>query len=422
MRITQGMIQNSSLNTMYNNMNNLNTLYNQMNTLKKIQRPSDDPIIAGRSLKLRLNVMEAEQYSGNVDEAVSWMSVTEAALKNTTEIIKDIRTRCVQASNGTLTSEDRLKIVSDMEQLYSQLKQESNVTYAGRYVFSGYKTDQPVFFEKETKLENNTKLKESMRLTGDMQLSAETELKGDMTIKAGSEIKTDIVLKTTDIKTPDLSVTPLPEGIEVNGDVVTIKAGTDTISLGVDIVIKEGTKLQAGTTLPKGVEVPKGTELQAGTKLPAGVLNPNVHGYSEGQNIEYEIGVNNTLNVNTLGMPEMMHKLLNNIEDMIAKISDESMTDDQLNEVFTDMIGHMDERLKETSKMTADLGSKQNRLEYTQSRLQDDKTNFTELLSNTEDVDLEEVYVEFNAQYMIYQSGLQATSKIIMNTLADFLR
>lgn len=422
MRITQGMIQNSSLNTMYNNMGNLNNLYNQMNTLKKIQRPSDDPIIAGRSLKLRLNVMEAEQYSGNVDEAVSWMSVTEAALKNTTEIIKDIRTRCVQASNGTLTPEDRLKIVSDMEQLYSQLKQESNVTYAGRYVFSGYKTDQPVFFEKETKIENSVKLEESMRLTGDMQLSAETELTGDITIKAGSEITTDIVLKTTDIKTPDLSVTPLPEGIEINGDVVTIKAGTNTTSLGVDVVIEEGTKLPAGTTLPKGVEVPKETELIAGTKLPAGVLNPNVHGYSEGQNIEYEIGVNNTLNVNTLGMPEMMHKLLNNIEDMIAKISDGTVTDEQLNEVFTEMIGHMDERLKETSKMNADLGSKQNRLDYTQLRLQDDKTNFTELLSNIEDVDLEEVYVEFNAQYMIYQSGLQATSKIIMNTLADFLR
>lgn len=421
MRITQGMIQNSSLNTMYNNMNNLNTLYNQMNTLKKIQRPSDDPIIAGRSLKLRLNVMEAEQYSSNVDEAVSWMEVTEAALDNTTEIIKDIRTRCVQASNGTLTEEDRMKLVSDMEQLYNQLKQESNVTYAGRYVFSGYKTDQPVFLEKETELDKDTELKAPMKLTGEMELSDETELKGEITIKAGTLITTDIVLKTTDIKTPDLSVSPLPEGIEVTGDVVTIKAGTDTSSLSVDVVIQEGTKLQAGTTLPKGVEVPVGTQLSAGTKLPAGVLNPNVHGYSKGQNIEYEIGVNNTININTLGMPEMMHKLLNNIEDMIAQISDEDVTDEQLNEIFTGMIGDMDERLKETSKMTADLGSRQNRLEYTQSRLEDDQINFTELLSNTEDVDLEEVYVEFNAQYMIYQSGLQATSKIIMNTLADFL-
>ncbi|WP_053983201.1 flagellar hook-associated protein FlgL [Niameybacter massiliensis] len=410
MRITQGMIQNSSLNTMYNNMGNLNNLYNQMNTLKKIQRPSDDPIIAGRSLKLRLNVMEATQHASNVDEATSWMEVTEAALKNTTEIIKDIRTRCVQASNGTLTSEDRQKIVSDMKQLYNQLKQEANVTYAGRYVFSGYKTDQPVFLEKETKLEKDLELKADLKLTGDMtlkkelELSADTIVTEDITLPAGTAVTVDPVDS---------------DRVVVNDDgTVTIKASTSNPpeKLGATVTIPAGTELKANTTIPTG------TTLPAGEMLPAGVLNPAVHGYTDGQRIEYEIGVNNTLDVNTLGMPEMMNKLLNNIEGMLDKLSDDSLTDEELNQIFTDMIGEMDNRLKETSEMTAELGSKQNRLEYTQSRLEDDKTNFTELLSNTEDVDLEDVYVEFNTQYMIYQSGLQATSKIIMNTLADFLR
>lgn len=420
MRITQGMIQNSSLNTMYNNMNNLNSLYNQMNTLKKIQRPSDDPIIAGRSLKLRLNVMESEQHSNNVDEATSWMSVTEAALKNTTEIIKDIRTRAVQASNGTLTTEDRNKIVSDMKQLYNQLKQEANVTYAGRYVFSGYKTDQPVFLEKATKLDKDTELKQEMKLVEDMKVDADLTLGGDITIKAGTVINEDIKLPAGAI------ADPLPEGVEkdaVTGE-LTIKASTGDPKqpLKADVIIKAGTTLPAGTTIPQGASIPAGTTLPAGITLPAGTLNPAIHGYTEGQRIEYEIGVNNTLDVNTLGMPEMMNKLLGNIENMINTISDPNVTDEQLNKMFTGMIEEMDSRLKETSVMTADLGSKQNRLEYTQSRLKDDKTNYTELLSNTEDVDLEDIYVEFNTQYMIYQSGLQATSKVIMNTLADFLR
>lgn len=407
MRITQGMIQNSSLNSMYNNMGKINSLYNQMNTLKKIQRPSDDPIIAGRSLKLRLNVMEAEQHASNVDEAVSWMSVTEAALKNTTEMIKDIRTRAVQAANGVLTTEDRNKIVSDMKQLYNQLKQESNVTYSGRYVFSGYKTDQPVFLEKATKLEQEVELKADMTVVEDMTVA------GDMPIKAGSIINEDIILKNTAIDAP------LPDGVVDNGDgTITIKAsvGEPKEPTKVDITIKEGTVINTGTAIPKGATIPRGTQ------LPAGTLNPSIHGHIQGQKIEYEIGVNNTLDVNTLGMPEMMHRLLGNIEDMISAISDPDATDEQLNQMFTGMIEQMDERLKETSIMTADLGSKQNRLEYTQSRLKDDQTNYTELLSNVEDVDLEEVYVEFNTQYMIYQSGLQATSKVIMNTLADFLR
>ena len=43
------------------------------------------------------------------------------------------------------------------------------------------------------------------------------------------------------------------------------------------------------------------------------------------------------------------------------------------------------------------------------------------VLSETEDIDMEEVYTNFNVQYATYQSALQAMSKVITNTLADYL-
>ncbi len=61
------------------------------------------------------------------------------------------------------------------------------------------------------------------------------------------------------------------------------------------------------------------------------------------------------------------------------------------------------------------------RIDYVKSRLTEQKTTFKNLLSETEDVDIEETYVEFNTQYATYQSALKATSKIITNTLADYL-
>ncbi|MGL6173166.1 MAG: flagellar hook-associated protein 3, partial [Cellulosilyticaceae bacterium] len=115
MRVTGGMIRNNSLNSLYDNMSRLDTLFSQMDTMKKIQKPSDDPIILGRSLKLRLNVMENEQHQSNVDEANAWMDVTETALSNMTEILKEIRTKCNQAANDTLTPEDRQKIQLEIE-------------------------------------------------------------------------------------------------------------------------------------------------------------------------------------------------------------------------------------------------------------------------------------------------------------------
>lgn len=397
MRVTNGMMQNNSISALYTNMGRMDKLFYQMNTLKKIQRPSDDPIVAGRSMKLRLNVMEAEQHASNVDEATAWMSVTEAALKNTTEIIKSIREKANYAANGTHTAEDRQKITDEITQLYEQLKQEANVTYAGRYVFSGYKTDQPVIFEKDTNLSEDVELKKSLSTTG------KTTIIEGSTLKAGTVLKEDITIEGVDYKA---------------GDVL----GAD-VKLTADVTFEKGVDLAEGSTLKGAVKDPITGEItKEGTKLPKGTLNPNVLGYVDTQDISYEVGTNTTIEINTKGVPDMMHKFEKNIADMLEALKDPTKTDAEINELFTGMLEEMDDRLAETSQMESELGSKQNRLQYTQERLNDDKTNLTELLSNTENVDIEEVYVEFNTQYMVYQSALQATSKIVMNSLADFLR
>ena len=45
MRITNGILINNSLNNINNNKTNMDTLNTQLASEKKIQRPSDDPII-----------------------------------------------------------------------------------------------------------------------------------------------------------------------------------------------------------------------------------------------------------------------------------------------------------------------------------------------------------------------------------------
>ena len=60
----------------------------QRSTEKKINRPSDDPIIALRSLRLRTSVNQTDQYlNKNVEDAESWLTVTEDAIKTLSDII-----------------------------------------------------------------------------------------------------------------------------------------------------------------------------------------------------------------------------------------------------------------------------------------------------------------------------------------------
>ena len=53
MRITNQMMINSSIANIQTNKSQINTMDTQLSTQKKINKPSDDPIIAIRALRLR---------------------------------------------------------------------------------------------------------------------------------------------------------------------------------------------------------------------------------------------------------------------------------------------------------------------------------------------------------------------------------
>jgi len=62
MRITTKVMQNNSLSNINTNKKLQDQLNTQMATEKKINRPSDDPVVAIRALRLRTNVSQVTQY------------------------------------------------------------------------------------------------------------------------------------------------------------------------------------------------------------------------------------------------------------------------------------------------------------------------------------------------------------------------
>ena len=157
MRITNQMMTNSMLSHINQNKVNMSTLENQYSTGKKILKPSDDPIVAVRALKLRSNLTELSQYlEKNIPDAESWMDVSESALDNVNSILTQMNKYCVQGSSDTLTAEDRANILQNLIQLKEQIYQEGNSQYAGRYVFTGYKTDTPLIYTSDTAYKKDT--------------------------------------------------------------------------------------------------------------------------------------------------------------------------------------------------------------------------------------------------------------------------
>ncbi|NLW41410.1 MAG: flagellar hook-associated protein FlgL [Tissierellia bacterium] len=144
MRVTNNMLVNNMVYNLNQNLKKLEKLQYQLATGKKFRVPSDDPIGASKSLKFNTDISKLEQYERNVKDALSWMSDTEAALGEIGEVLKRAKELTVDAANGTKTTEDLNKIREEIDQLKEHLIQIANTTYAGRHVFSGYKTDKPL--------------------------------------------------------------------------------------------------------------------------------------------------------------------------------------------------------------------------------------------------------------------------------------
>ena len=70
MRITNKIMQRNNLSNINTNKVYQDKLSTQMSTQKKVNRPSDDPVVSIRALRLRSNVTEVTQYySKNIPDA-----------------------------------------------------------------------------------------------------------------------------------------------------------------------------------------------------------------------------------------------------------------------------------------------------------------------------------------------------------------
>lgn len=146
MRITNNMLVSNMTYNLNSTLQRLERLQYEMTEGKKFRVPSDDPIGASKSLKFNTDISKVEQYLRNTKDAASWMKETESALKEINSVLHRVNELTVQAANGT-NSEDLDKIKEEIKELKGHLIQIGNTTYAGRSIFTGFKTDKPLLDE-----------------------------------------------------------------------------------------------------------------------------------------------------------------------------------------------------------------------------------------------------------------------------------
>ena len=139
-------MQNTSLRNLNINKALQEKLMNQSSTGKKITRPSDDPVIAIRSLKLNSSLDKIDQYyEKNASDAESWLELTDSALTTVNSILtNDIRYNIIKAKSSYTTVKDREAVITHLRKAMEEICSTGNADSGGRSIFTGYRTDIPL--------------------------------------------------------------------------------------------------------------------------------------------------------------------------------------------------------------------------------------------------------------------------------------
>ncbi|WP_342758463.1 flagellar hook-associated protein FlgL [Kineothrix sedimenti] len=512
MRMTNKIMQNNSLYNINNNKVLQDKLSTQMSTQKKITRPSDDPVIAIRALRLRSDVSQIKQYyEKNAPDAESWLKVTADALNTTTSVIEDMLEQCTKGSNKDLGVEQLDIIVTQLKSLKSEFYATGNVDYAGRYVFAGYRTDTTL-----TYTENKT---ENFEITEQLDISALDTINytsiGDLKgiSSANYDPETDGAIADTTIKNNDIyrirlsydslkdgvpSVTKYDAGTDAYVDVfpsVTTMSSTanpnpyDYIVQNPDavVLVPETGELLIGADAYDDYitgAVDSGQEIRVTYEKDSwkdGDLRPQHYfactytdsatgktiDYNEGyltdegasQIIQYDVGYNQKIRINTTADEVFTLDVDRNIDDLEsalaalkeigeAKTNLDNMLDgmtegeagydelkatadaadkaytyirENIQKMFEGLITKVNGTLDNTSVAITDNGTRGSRLDLITNRLMTQKTTFQTLQSANEDVDITEVTIQLTSMNYSYQSALLATSKIMQNSLMNYI-
>jgi flagellar hook-associated protein 3 FlgL len=136
-----------------------------------------------------------------------------------------------------------------------------------------------------------------------------------------------------------------------------------------------------------------------------------------GGDINYVVGENISIKVNVNG--EDLFESGTNIFDTLISIRDDLRANNT--DALTEDLNKLSDVSEKIINIESIIGSRTNRVEAAESRAEDDITSFKEYLSDAEDIDSAEAILNYQQELLSYQVALQAGSRILQYSLADFL-
>ena len=342
----------------------------------KINRAADDAAGLSISEKMRKQIRGLSQAFDNAEDGISCVQTAEGALTEVHSMLQRMNELAVQASNGTMSEDDRQNVQDEVDQLVSEIDRVSETTkFNETYLLKG----------------DDSKVQISNKVYASPQMSLVEDAMAD-----GSKLEV-----TTEMDATGKTVYTFTSGLKKDGTWAGKKIVDDSATPGAGEIKLADAKKDELAAMNKVITTYAGEMGINAVTLAEGDNNVT----STSQTFTYNDSVNLSLHVGADSAST--NKISLDIESMSSdylgvkgiKVSGKTAMQ------ATGAIDTIADAVKKVSKQRSALGAVQNRLEHTISNLDNVVENTTSAESRIRDTDMAEEMVSYSKNNILMQAG-----------------
>jgi len=146
MRLSFTQFFQTGINTINAQQADLVHLYQQVGSGQRMVTPADDPLAAAQTINIAQAQAANKRYGENRNVLKTHLGAEDTELKAVINLMREVKTRLIQAGNGTLSDADRESLATVLANMRDTLMGIANSTDGnGQYLFSGHKGSQAAF-------------------------------------------------------------------------------------------------------------------------------------------------------------------------------------------------------------------------------------------------------------------------------------
>ena len=142
MRVTQGMIYDSTNRSLSTTAAAVQTASEKVSSTKQLNRPSDNPADVRAAVQLRDALSELNQFQRNIDTATARVDAMDGALAGAGDLIQRANELAIAGGDGTLSAANRQAMSQEVSQIIESMAQDASAKVGNAYVFSGFQVNK----------------------------------------------------------------------------------------------------------------------------------------------------------------------------------------------------------------------------------------------------------------------------------------